>query len=83
MLELKVPKAVVLRLHLHDVVVLGEDVLHGGTQTGVDLDMHSRVGRSILWCHDLVEVEGTGQQMVGPSLEVLMCVSHHATEIYA
>jgi hypothetical protein len=60
MLELEVPKATVLRLYLHDVVVLGEDVLCGGTQIGVDLDMHSVVGNSVLRHCDLVEVEGTG-----------------------
>jgi hypothetical protein len=60
MLELEVPKAVVLRLYLHDIVVLGEDVLRGGTQTGVNLDTRSVVSSSILQHCDLVEVEGTG-----------------------
>jgi hypothetical protein len=48
MLELEVPKAVVLRLYLHDVVVLGEDVLRGGTQIGVNLDTRSVVSSSVL-----------------------------------
>jgi hypothetical protein len=71
---------VVLRLYLHDVAVLGEDVLREGTQTGVDLDTRSMVGSSILWRRDLVEVEGTRQQTVGPSLEVVMRITHHAME---
>jgi hypothetical protein len=57
MLELEVPKAAVLRLHLHDVAVLGEDVLCIGTQTGVDLDTRSMVNSSILRCCDLVKVK--------------------------
>jgi hypothetical protein len=61
-------------------VVLGKDVQCGGTQTGVDLDTRSVVSSSILWHRDLVEVEGTGQQTVGPSLEVVVRVTHHATE---
>jgi hypothetical protein len=61
-------------------VVLGKDVLRGGTQTGVHLDTRSVVGSSVLWHHDLVEVEGTGQQMVGPSLEVVVRITHHATK---
>jgi hypothetical protein len=73
----------VLRLHLHDVVVLGEDVLRGGTQTGVNLDMRSMVSSSVLRHRDLVEVEGMGQQTVGPSLEVVVHVTHHATESHA
>jgi hypothetical protein len=68
----------VLRLHLHDVVVLGKDVLRGGTQTGVDLNMCSVVGNSVLWHRDLVEVEGTWQQTIGPSLEVVVHVTRHA-----
>jgi hypothetical protein len=79
-LELEVPKVVVLRLHLHDVVVLGEDVLRGGPQTGVDLGTCSMVGNNILRRHDLVEVKDTRQQMVGPSLDIVVHVSHHATE---
>jgi hypothetical protein len=61
-------------------VVLGKDVLRRGTQTGVDLNTRSVVGNSILRHRDLVEVEGTGQQTVGPSLEVVLRVTHHATE---
>jgi hypothetical protein len=61
-------------------VVLGRDVLREGTQTGVDLDTRSVVGSSVLRHRDLVEVEGMGQQTVGPSLEVVMHVTHHATK---
>jgi hypothetical protein len=64
-------------------VVLGKDVLRGGTQIGVDLDTRSIVGSSILRHRDLVEVEGTGQQMVGPSLEVVVRITNHATESHA
>jgi hypothetical protein len=69
--------------HLHDVVVLGKDVLRGGIQIGVDLDTRSIVSSSILRHRDLVEVEGTRQQTVGPSLEVVVHVTHHAMESYA
>jgi hypothetical protein len=61
-------------------MVLGEYVLHRGTQTGVNLDTCSTVSSSSLWCHDLVEVKGTRQQAVGPSLEVVVHITHHATE---
>jgi hypothetical protein len=36
------------------------------------------VGSSVLRHHDLVEVEGMGQQTVGPSLEIVVHVMHHA-----
>jgi hypothetical protein len=68
------------QLHLHDVTVLGEDVLCGGTQTGVDLNTRSTVSSSGLRRRDLVEIKGMGQQMVGPSLEVVVRVTHHVTE---
>jgi hypothetical protein len=45
--------------------------------------MHNMVSSSVLRHRDLVKVEGTGQQMVGPSLEVVVRVTHHATESHA
>jgi hypothetical protein len=41
------------------------------------------VSSSGLQRRDLVEVEGTGQQTVGLSLEVVVLVTHHATESHA
>jgi hypothetical protein len=47
--EQEVSVAAVLHLHIHDVASLGDDVLHGGPQTGVDLITRSTVCSSDLW----------------------------------
>jgi hypothetical protein len=46
--EQEVSVAAVLHLHIHDVAILGDDVLHGGPQTRVNLIMRSTVCSSDL-----------------------------------
>jgi hypothetical protein len=46
--ELEVSVAAVLHLHIHDVAILGDDVLRGGPQTRVDLITRSMVCNSDL-----------------------------------
>jgi hypothetical protein len=45
-----------MHLHIHDVAILGDDVLRGGLQTGVDLVMRSTVCSSDLRLQEPIEV---------------------------
>jgi hypothetical protein len=47
--EQEVSVAAVLHLYIHDVPILGDDVLRGGPQTGVDLVARSTICSSDLW----------------------------------
>jgi hypothetical protein len=48
--------AVVLHLYIHDVAILGDDVLCGGPQTGVNLVVRSTVCSSDLRLREPIKV---------------------------
>jgi hypothetical protein len=60
-LEQQVLVLTVLHLDLHDVPVLTEDVLSGGLNAGVHLNMGGLVSDQDLPLHALSEVQGSGK----------------------
>ena len=79
-LEQHVPVSMVLRLNLHDVPILAEDVLSRHLKARALLGVDSLLGGHHLPLGTLGEVQGSGKQMVWSSLEVLVSVMHHAAK---